>query len=398
MHASLKTTLAKDPLPAFDRWVQGDLHFHSAYTNDQVEYGAPVDAAVQMAKAMGLKFMAVTDHSYDLDDCTDDYMKNDPKFPKWHAMKNNLRRIEKETGVIMIPGEEVSCGNHLNENIHLLLLNNRDFFPGAGDSNEQWFQNQPDMKITEVLNKLDKNALAFAAHPGVPFAPLQRILLKRGIWHSEDVAHEKLHGLQIYNGCEDKAFDRGYKMWIRQLLEGQKSILIAGNDAHGNFNRNRKLGQPFLYISESNNHTFGKGRTVLYLPKAVNRKNILEALGQGHACITTGPVLDMHATDNKNESAMIGDIIKSGKLNIQIKGKSTKEFGILTRCNLFAGRKGDKQEILIERIDFKYPDFEFQRQLKIEESNPIAYIRAVLFSQTKSRTHFCYTNPIWVKN
>jgi hypothetical protein len=392
-HHPLTVHLASDPLPRFENWHHGDLHYHSAYTADQVEYGAPLEPAVRMAAAMGLEFMAVTDHSYDLDDPFDHYLERDPDLVKWKTMQQEIERIQRKTRIILLPGEEVSCGNHRGENVHLLLINNRNYFPGSGDSNERWFRNRPDLSISDVLNGMDADTLAFAAHPGVPFAPLQRILLRRGIWHSRDFRHERLLGMQIYNGTSDRVFRNGRRRWIQQLLTGYSPVLIAGNDAHGNFNRNRKLGQPFLYITEGPEHTFGRGRTIVSMPGGCSRKNILNALKQGRSCITTGPVVDMRVTSQTGHTAGIGGSVCGGKFNILIRGLSTQEFGRLHQCNIYLGDLKRRKETLQTRIN-KFPQpYYLSDSFSFSLSEP-AYIRAELISGTDSHHAFCLSNTI----
>ena len=56
------------PLPRGEGWVYGDLHVHTAYTEDQVEFGAPLAAYPALGQASGLSFIMAADHGYDLDD------------------------------------------------------------------------------------------------------------------------------------------------------------------------------------------------------------------------------------------------------------------------------------------------------------------------------------------
>ena len=389
----LTVRLAADPLPRFENWHHGDLHYHSAYTADQVEYGAPLEPAARMAAALGLEFMAVTDHSYDLDDRFDNYLERDPDLPKWKKMQQELKRIQKKSCVVLFAGEEVSCGNHRGENVHLLLINNRNYFPGSGDSNERWFQNRPEMSIIDILNRMDPDTLAFAAHPGIPFAPLQRILLRRGTWNQRDFRHPRLLGMQIYNGCEGRSFMRGRRQWIQQLLTGSRPVLIAGNDAHGNFNRNRKLGQPFLYIKEGPEHTFGRGRTVVYLPAGFSSKNILDSLRRGRNCITTGPVLDMCVTNDSGQSAGIGDSVSGKYFSILIRGLSTPEFGKLIQCNLYLGDLKKKKETRKIQVNKFSQSYRFSESVKLSLSGS-AYIRAELIAGKGSHQTFCLSNTI----
>lgn len=106
------THFAKSPLPMAADYLTGDLHVHSNYTNDQLEFGASIEATARLAKSMGHSFVGITDHSYDLDDYPDNFLKNDPGLEKWSAFQKEVkkRNAADETFVIL-PGEEVSCGN-----------------------------------------------------------------------------------------------------------------------------------------------------------------------------------------------------------------------------------------------------------------------------------------------
>jgi len=109
LHNKLNTLLSREPLPSLPDWYAGEPHFHSDFTEDQAEFGADVNSAVKLAKRMGIDWLFTTDHSYDLDDEKDNY--TDEKFP-------------------VLFGEELSCGNLNNQNIHLLIVNNENFIRG----------------------------------------------------------------------------------------------------------------------------------------------------------------------------------------------------------------------------------------------------------------------------
>jgi len=120
--ASLRVYRSRHGLPSIDGWVQGDTHIHSSYTDDQVEFGAPLLPSIELSKAMGLSFFCVTDHSYDLDDRVDSYLLNDPGLPKWNAQQREIDKLNSiQTGFAIVRGEEVSCFNRDRRNVHLLL-------------------------------------------------------------------------------------------------------------------------------------------------------------------------------------------------------------------------------------------------------------------------------------
>ena len=53
-HSSLKTFIASESFPNSDKFLWSDLHIHSFYTHDQVEFGAPVEVISKTAEAIGL--------------------------------------------------------------------------------------------------------------------------------------------------------------------------------------------------------------------------------------------------------------------------------------------------------------------------------------------------------
>ncbi|RMF63895.1 MAG: hypothetical protein D6743_10070, partial [Calditrichaeota bacterium] len=133
-HAPFEVYVSRWPLPKTAGWCFGEFHSHSDYTSDQVEFGAPLSSTKELAKALGLRFFCATDHSYDLDDHADDFLRNDPQLNKWQRFLQEVRELNRDDpDFVIVPGEEVSAGNHRNRNVHFLILNNSGFLPGDGD-------------------------------------------------------------------------------------------------------------------------------------------------------------------------------------------------------------------------------------------------------------------------
>ncbi|MDE3057317.1 MAG: hypothetical protein KGJ59_05100 [Bacteroidota bacterium] len=357
---SYRVFRSADPLPSLSGWIQGDVHTHSSYSNDQVEFGSPVEASVELCKAMGLSFFCVTDHSYDLDDRIDNYLVNDPDVPKWKSLQKEIDAINARE---------------------------KNYFAGSGDSGERWLHTQAEHTISEVLEYKKHTTAAYAAHPAEPVPLLQRIFVGRGEWTLDDMRHEKLNGLQILNGETGETFERGLSTWKKLLLEGERLYIAAGNDAHGNFNRFRQIKIPFVKIVEADKQLFGKMRTVVECSNS-SEENIVEALRSGAAMITNGPVAVFHCHRMKNELA------------ITVRGISTKEFGAFTRCIIYSGRSGGTAEKILFRADLQ-KDFQFEFTKRFDASDNVAphYIRFEAFTHGGSGINengFCFTNPMWL--
>ena len=186
-HASLRCLLSSHPLPGKPHWHPGDPHVHSFSTEDQVEFGAPPEAVVALARALGLGWTAITDHSYDLDDLPGEPLRPDPSLVKWDTLKSTIGRLSgRHPDFVPLLGEEISCGSARGRNVHLLALGTKTFIPGSGDSAERWLRTAPTLSVGRVLRLIGRDGgVAFAAHPEEPGSFLERLLLRRGPWASQ---------------------------------------------------------------------------------------------------------------------------------------------------------------------------------------------------------------------
>ncbi len=399
-HAALKTYVAREPLPRFAGLHFGDAHTHSNYTEDQVEFGAPLRAARDLSEAMGLSFFCTTDHSYDLDDCVDNYLHNDPALPKWNALQDEVTRLNDE-GVpfVIVRGEEATVRNREGRNVHLLIYGNRRFIPGSGDGAERWFQTRSEHDIPEAIQLKEPNALAFAAHVSEPVPALQRILLGRGSWSAQDFQHDGLLGLQFANGSTGKGFDRGLELWIKLLLQGCRLFAVAGNDAHGNFNRFRQVGLPFFTIRESNQQIFGKMRTGIFTDGPLNERALLEAMRDGKMILTDGPVVRLVARNEQKRITTIGGEARGTTPVLQMEAMSSTEFGSLAIVRCYQGRIGDGSETVILKKDLALGTMRWTEELAIHVKCN-SYVRAVVSTSPHDsldgESHFCISNPIWL--
>jgi len=264
-HTSFSVNISEHPFPKLPGLVIGDLHVHTRYTDDQVEFGAPIFDTARIAQAQGLDFFAAADHSYNLDDTWDNYLKNDPHLHKYKAYAEEIDSWNREPGntLQIIPGIEVSAGNKHHRNVHLLVLGSGEFVSGKGDSAETWFRTHPDLSISQVIEKLENHRIALAAHPEMPFPITERWFLGRGIWENRDFTNKGLIGLQVVRGTDQVPFQAGVNLWVKLLLQGIKVSITAGSDAHGDFNRSVKVHIPMIRLVESHHPVFGEALTLL---------------------------------------------------------------------------------------------------------------------------------------
>ena len=395
-HDSFGIYISESDLPKTKGWHFGEFHCHTNYTSDQVEFGAPLNASLQLAQAMGLTFFCATDHSYDLDDDPDNYLKNDPSHKKWHSFQEEARRLNlSNPSFIIIPGEEVSAGNSKNRNVHFLILNHPELLPGDGDSAEKWFRTKPNLFIKEILQKINSDSVAFAAHPGVKPPFLEWLLVRRGKWSLQDCSYSGLHGLQIWNGTDD-GLTEGKSLWIELLLKGKRVFISGGNDAHGNFNRFRQVGFPFLTMRENHEHLFGKVRTGVFVEDTFSLPTLLKAFKNGRMLVTDGPFVELLVKNARSESARSGDCISGKNFKIDLTCLSSPEFGKLSELRIYKGDLINRKESLFKRVTNFSELFEYHEELKPVGNTAPSYIRAELYSKNEVGILKCFTNPIWL--
>lgn len=395
----LKVFLSSYTLPRFSDLYLGDPHVHSTYTEDQVEFGSPLKETQELARSMGLSFFCVTDHSYDLDDRLDSYLQNDAELPKWKLFQSEVDELNKiHPDCVIIRGEEVSCRNAQGRNVHLLLFGQEEFVQGSGDSAERELQTECEYSISEALALRSQSAVAYAAHAmeRVPF--LQRFLLGRGQWSHEDLALDGLSGIQIVNGKIDEGFIRGHDSWTRHLLHGRRLHSLAGNDAHGNFNRYRQIGIPFLTMRETMSHLFGRMRTGVFVEGKLDELSLLCELKAGNSILTDGPIARLQLPHDGFGGSEAQLAINSWHLVIDV--VSTSEFGKIDSVQLIIGKTGRDRE----QVAFQFHGvarYEYRTDLAIDPLSADyarVEVRTSKAGTFDGHAHFCITNPVWFKN
>ncbi len=388
-HDPLRVFIADDPWPTFDGWHYGEIHCHSDKTMDQVEFGAPVAVLAKMADALGLDWVALTDHSYDLDVPPFDHFGLDPEHQRWRLLGQEIK--QSDSRCIFIRGQEVSCGNKQNQNVHLLVYEHPEPIPGSGDGGKRGINldNAPELTLRQVLEQVYP-AVTFAAHPDSGGAWLERQLLNRGTW--DDSERLLPDGLQIWNCYADSNFHKGLAKWQQSLLQGHKGSILAGSDAHGDFNRTRGVATPFVRLTESST-CFGRPRTCVFVEGQPERDGILKSLKQGCCVLTDGPLAVMTAVTDES-TVHIGETLKSRHCQLHVRARSTTEFGPLEEMKLYHGICGQHETEHSFEVHDAY-EFEVRYPIDIQASG---YLRLEVSSRKAGKIHRCLTNPIWLEN
>ncbi len=408
-HAPFNVFVSPHKLPSFDGWYCGDPHYHSDMTQDQVEFGAPVEIAAAMGRAMGLDWLVAADHSYDLDIAVGEFFQHDPKLTRWRKVREDASFVNsKNDGFVVVPAEEVSCGNCKSHNIHLLALDTAQFIPGRGDGVKRGLNKRPDLTLRQCLSRINMaGGFAYAAHPETGNGFFGALLLNRDRWRDPDYAQRGYAGLQLWNGEKGKDFNRAYKKWVQLLLEGRRLYVLGGNDAHGDFNRCRRVKYPNTKLTESDDHVFGKIRTYAYCGADAARcgptvAGILDALRNGRTLVTDGPMVILQARNDIGQTANIGDDIVGKEFTLTLSARSSDEFGPIDRIDLYRGDLVEKRE-KIERTFIPKKgdgtggsacDHIFTHKIVCKNRS---YIRVKATSSARGEQYTCFTNPIWFR-
>jgi len=392
----LRVTHSQEKLPNLPGWLSGDTHLHSSLTNDQVEFGASLEVSRKAAQLMGMHFITATDHSYDLDDDPEDYLKNDPELAKWKSSRQSLAKMNAAHELTIVPGEEISVANNRGANVHLLHFNDPQYFPGSGDGGENWTNFHSQLGIADVLEQRSPGTVSVGAHTAYQFSWLTRMLLNRGHWERADHELNGLDGVQIICGTPaTTAFQDSRQAWIRALLNGYKLGVYGGSDGHGNFNRNWHVKLPVWSLGIHEDQIFGQSRTLLKSGGG-ELADLMEAMRTRRTALSTGPVGEI-VVKAGGKQAGIGDTLAVAvgeQLTITLRGQSSAEFGTDMDVTLYGGRIKADEEVILYHGNDHHTDFEFHLPFPVETNG---YLRLEISSEGSRWPGVFVSSPIWIE-
>jgi len=392
----LRVTVAREVLPKIDGWQIGDTHLHTSLTNDQIEFGASLKQTQKAALLLGLDFIAATDHSYDLDDELENYLENDPDLKKWKKSRDQIADMNLSNNLTIIPGEEISVANTRGDTVHFLHFNDPVYFPGSGDSGEDWPKVKSQISIDDVLDQRSPHTVSVAAHTVYKFPWFQRVLLKRGHWESQDHENPKLDGVQILCGTPAySAFHDSRQHWIEALLKGYKLGVYGGSDGHGNFNRNWHIKMPMWSMGTHEDQIFAQSRTIVR-STSTKTAHLVEAMKQRRTALSTGPMGDL-TIKSHGKTYGIGDTLKTDKhtiATVSAHGVSSEEFGSLMDVSIYSGNIESQEETLLFHDSELSSGFEIDQEYSVDGDS---YLRLEISSEGSRWPGIYVSSPIWIE-
>jgi hypothetical protein len=442
-----RTILSGEDLPCLDGWYYGDTHYHSNFTDNPYEYGGPLSATAEAARAIGLSWVTVTDHSYGLSrPLTESELE---AGNRWQSRKDAISRLNAQCEDVLLIGAEEITVKKPPAGLHLLSYDN----PFVEDLHPAGFGTYTMQEAFDRI--LEKSAgrpgFLFAAHPASGGYA----------WKDEDYEvvfkpeySELFAGLQLYNEkiwyehTTRSSMDRDTvdpfdffneknrrSNWDEELLLGiqnhwvkkfllpalksyahsgvlQKCFALAGSDAHMDFNYSFRPHPAFL-VHKLYDNAFGKVRTLAWMEieegQRLTEQHVHRALKTGATLLTDGPVAVFWIKrEGSKEVGRIGDTLRipeGGNLELYIEWTSTHEFGPVNKIAVFLGTENGEQEIT-DRIDALADSFGGRalagriRHVFSRWTTTPAYLRLVARSRGNSPVgeplFYCVTNPIWV--
>jgi hypothetical protein len=351
------------------------MHVHSSYSESHVEFGHPIKVISRTAAAFGLNFVNITDHSYDLSCLLENYLTVDSTLTRW---KSFINETEQTFPTIVLQGEEVSCLNDSKQVVHLCAAQLKQFIPGSLDGARGNNVLSEQLMITQTVEEIHRQeGIAFAAHPGSKKTLMQSLFLKRGHWSDQDCNRNSLDGFQAYNGSFSHAWKRALSLWLTMLKNGHRVPLLAGNDAHGDFNRYRSIKTPFLSIFESNERYFGNGRTGLY-SKCISRADVLKAIKGGKTFVTDGPYVSINSDTIESSSIVNCTGVDFASSMFFIHCVSSIEFGRLQKVVVYGLKASATEECVLLTENYQELCYSRFQSVTSEGLQEFRYLRAEL--------------------
>jgi hypothetical protein len=349
--------------PTMVDWYCGDTHQHTNYTDNAMELGAPIYATRAANNALGLDWMIVTDHSFDLDS------------EKWNVSSADCDAHSDYLFRVM-QGEEVSCDLPGTQYLHLLVYE-VNFIPGDEWEDGSGLGDYSPAEAIEIAN--GQGGITYLAHPFHDDA-------FRDPWRNEDY-NLPFTGLQIWNHLSDKPshLPDGLAKWAELLLSGRHVYVEGGSDAHGDFNTHAGKVKTYVYAA---------GHSGNSLPP---RSKILNALRNGHSVMTDGPLVIFNINGEIIGNSL--NLTPGTTATLHIQWNSTPEFGYLNNITV---KKGVINETNETTYNSSSPETTGKDNLSDEYEITIApnkscYYRVEAYSNTTNGEQYrCYTNPIWV--
>ena len=240
-------------------WYRGDLHGHTLHSDGQMTVGE----YLSYAHERGLDFVALTDHNT-------------------VSAIAELERLAGE-GITILPGTELTTYHG-----HALVLGSRAW--------REWRVKDGSSMSAIAGAAAEDGQLFVIAHPqhvGHPWCTGCH-------WAWADMMPGPARHVEVWNGPRDDGDhnDRSLALFYHFLNQGYRMIATSGTDTHRRARPEHRI--PVLMVKAEDN----------------NAEALLLAIGQGRSYVTSGPLLDVGATEEAGRRIETGETAEPGRLTL----------------------------------------------------------------------------------
>lgn len=382
----------EEPLPLFDNFIYGDLHFYHYISNHGI-YSAPSLAdSASFAKAMGLKFITAAD-SPNFDAGIPDNGAGNNGNDR-NRFINELDTWNNSNDLFILTGEEVTCRNERNRDIDIMIINNPDPVSASNSKVSNGSKSRSVSNVKQIVEKVSSKALTFAIQPARKSTVIGKFFSKKGFWGKADLSLKGLTGIHIENTERNGSTNPGLKNWINILLSGQKKFISAGccSDPSAAINKNgRTVNGKNDSIPELSDI-----RTGIVCENPQGTDSVVDSLRNGRSVITNGPLMDFSVSNESGGRSPLGGEISGSAFTVRFRSVSSREYGPITKIKIFSGDKASGIEEPIYTVHYKGDLFSVQGEFHVDPRSDFGYLRGELYSGSSNQKGFCYTNPVWI--
>ena len=132
-------------------------------------------------------------------------------------------------------------------------------------------------------------------------------------WSYIDMMPGVSRHVEIWNGpwAGDSGNEKALQLWYQWLNQGYRMVAITGTDSHG----------PMKDPNPGFNHVYAED---------LSEKAMLNAIKQGHLYVSSGPRLELIASNETLEQVMMGDVITGDQIRLSLSWSGCQEDNVIS--------------------------------------------------------------------
>jgi PHP domain len=343
-------------------WLKGDLHLHSAHSNDATNNS--VGKIIAFARSVGMGYICITDH--------DNHVQGDVAHNTWTDPE-----FKSDSVLLLYGGEWTTTRGHGN------------VFSALPYDHQRLYdvRDQRDIVIGAIVKELGIHLSA--NHPSG----------KDHFGYSYDM----VKSIEVWNSCIWKNNANAIMIWDDMLSSGRKLTGRGGSDSHHGTPAGSEKPSKNTYQRQAN---YVGTPTTWVFAASRTRQAVVDALTNGRVCISPNPYtprVEFYADTNQDGKMdmMMGDNVKAtGKpvhFRIQLTGNTVPDssytFNVIKNGDPYAAYTANGAKPVVEFTDT--PVFIGRTYYRVEVRGPVNPYPEVPQSKALSGNEVGLSNPIY---